>query len=335
MRLFSAALLSVVLCFGGPVPATADAACVGRDLIADLPLAERQALQTATDAVPYPSGNRWRATRAGQVVDLIGTYHLDDPRLAPMLAAALPALDKATALLVEAGPDEEKALKDRIGHEPALLVITDGPTLPETLPPEIWQRLSQAMAERGIPGFMAAKFRPWYISMMLSIPTCALTEMGTPNGLDRQLIDAATARGTPVQALEPYDTVFRIFDSLSQQDQLSMVTSALAMEAGAEDMSATLAAQYFAGENRLIWEFMRAETLKLPGYTPERVAQEFATMQEAMIDSRNRSWIPVIDQAAEKGPVLVAFGALHLPGEQGVLNLLAKDGWTITRLDTP
>ncbi len=330
MRLFPVVMLSFLLGLG-----PAAAACVGRDLIADLPQDERQALQTATDAVPFPAGNRWRAEKAGQVIDLIGTYHLDDPRLAPLLASTLPALDKATALLVEAGPEEEKALKDRIAREPALLIITDGPTLPEALPPEDWDRLSQAMADRGIPGFMAAKFRPWYISMMLSIPTCALTEMGTPNGLDRQLIDAAKARGTPVQALEPYDTVFRIFDRLSQQDQLSMITSALAMVDGAEDMSATLAAQYFAGQNRLIWEFMRAETLKLPGYTPEQVAQEFATMEEAMIDSRNRAWIPVIETAAAKGPVLVAFGALHLPGKQGVLNLLAQDGWTVTRLDAP
>lgn len=329
MRLFPAVLLSFLFATG------ANAACVGRDMIADLPQAERQALQAATDAVPYPAGNRWRATKGDQVVDLVGTYHLDDPRLAPMLAATLPALNKATALLVEAGPEEEQALKDRISREPSLVVITDGPTLPEALPPEIWDRLSQAMADRGIPGFMAAKFRPWYLSMMLSIPTCAMSEMGAANGLDKQLIDAAKAHGTPVQALEPYDTVFHIFDSLSEADQLSMVTSALAMEEDAEDMSATLAAQYFAGQNRLIWEFMRAETLKLPGYTPERVAQEFATMEEAMINSRNRSWIPVIDLAAGKGPVVVAFGALHLPGEQGVLNLLAQDGWTITRLDAP
>jgi uncharacterized protein YbaP (TraB family) len=329
MRLFPAVLLSLLFAAG------ADAACVGRDMIADLPQADRQALQAATDAVPYPSGNRWRATKGDQVVDLVGTYHLDDPRLAPMLAATLPALDKATALLVEAGPEEEKALKDRIAREPSLVVITDGPTLPEALPPEIWDRLSQAMADRGIPGFMAAKFRPWYLSMMLSIPTCAMSEMGAANGLDKQLIDAAKAHGTPVQALEPYDTVFHIFDSLSEADQLSMVTSALAMEEDAEDMSATLAAQYFAGENRLIWEFMRAETLKLPGYTPERVAQEFGTMEEVMINARNRAWIPVIDAAAAKGPVLAAFGALHLGGDQGVLNLLAQDGWTITRLDGP
>ena len=313
----------------------AGAECHGLNLLDLMPAAKREAITASADAQPFPRGNFWQAERDGDRITLIGTYHLDDPRHAATVDRFAPEIAAATTLLVEAGPEEEKALKDRIAREPSLVVITDGPTLPEALPPEIWDRLSQAMADRGIPGFMAAKFRPWYLSMMLSIPTCAMSEMGAANGLDKQLIDAAKAHGTPVQALEPYDTVFHIFDSLSEADQLSMVTSALAMEEDAEDMSATLAAQYFAGENRLIWEFMRAETLKLPGYTPERVAQEFGTMEEVMINARNRAWIPVIDAAAAKGPVLAAFGALHLGGDQGVLNLLAQDGWTITRLDGP
>mgnify|MGYP002652706691 CR=1 FL=1 len=29
-------------------------------------------------------------------------------------------------------------------------------------------------------------------------------------------------------------------------------------------------------------------------------------------------------------PVVAAFGALHLPGKDGVLRLLERDGWTIT-----
>jgi uncharacterized protein YbaP (TraB family) len=315
--------------------APAHAVCTGADMIAALPEAERAALEAAADAVPFARGNLWQATREGQTVTLVGTYHLDDPRLAPLVQAVRPALDGATRLLVEAGPEEEAALKARIAAEPSLIVNTDGPTLPESLPPEIWQRLSEAMAERGIPGFMAAKFRPWYLSMMLSVPPCALAEMTEPNGLDRQLIDLALTRGLPVQALEPYDTALHIFDELPQEDQLSMIISSLAMEERSEDMSATLTARYFDGQSRLIWEFMRAETLKLPGYTPEQVEREFATMEEAMMNARNRSWIPVIEAAAAEGPVLAAFGALHLAGDEGVLNLLAQKGWTITPLDAP
>jgi uncharacterized protein YbaP (TraB family) len=43
----------------------------------------------------------------------------------------------------------------------------------------------------------------------------------------------------------------------------------------------------------------------------------------------------VIEEAASAGPLVVAFGALHLSGEDGVLNLLAKSGWTIEPLALP
>ena len=60
-----------------------------------------------------------------------------------------------------------------------------------------------------------------------------------------------------------------------------------------------------------------------------------AKLEEALMISRNRAWIPVIEEAAAQGPVVAAFGALHLSGEDGVLNLLAKDGWTVTPLALP
>ena len=48
---------------------------------------------------------------------------------------------------------------------------------------------------------------------------------------------------------------------------------------------------------------------------------------------RNRAWIPVIEAAAPKGPVVAAFGALHLSGTDGVLALARARGFTLERLD--
>lgn len=308
------------------------AQCVGENLVAAMAAPDRDALLAKTHAAPYAQGNFWRATKGGQEITLIGTYHMDDPRHAATLARLGPALDLAKAVLVEAGPEELAALKARIGAEPGLMVITEGPTLPEALPAETWDKIAAAMTARGVPGFMAAKMQPWYLSMLLSIPPCALTTMGDDRGLDAQVIEAATARGLPVRALEPYDTIFGIFDSLSREDQLSMITASLALEDRSEDLSVTMADSYFDEESRLIWEFSRDQALTLPGYSPERVAREFAVMEEAMMNRRNRAWIPVLTRAAADGPVLAAFGALHLSGDQGVLSLLEAEGFALERL---
>jgi len=308
------------------------AQCQGENLIAKMSPEAQAALRAEAAKSPFAVGNYWQATRGDAVIHLIGTYHFDDPRHAATMARIAPVLASAQLLLVEAGPKEEESLKARIADDPALIVNTDGPTLPEIMAEADWKRLADATAARGIPGFMAAKFRPWYVSMLLAMPACNIAASATPNGLDAQLIAAAKAEGVPVQALEPYDTVFDIFEAMTQDQQLDMITSALALEDKSADLAITLADSYFAQESRLIWEFNRLQALSMPGYTPERVQQEFATMEQSMMIARNRAWIPVIETAAAQGPVLVAFGALHLSGPEGVLALLEAKGFTLERL---
>jgi uncharacterized protein YbaP (TraB family) len=55
-------------------------------------------------------------------------------------------------------------------------------------------------------------------------------------------------------------------------------------------------------------------------------------MEDALMVQRNQAWIPVLTRAAADGPVLAAFGALHLSGDQGVLALLQAEGFTLERL---
>jgi uncharacterized protein YbaP (TraB family) len=306
--------------------------CAGRNLIEALAEPARQALFDRAHAVPFAQGNLWRATREGEEITLIGTLHMDDSRHEATMVALSPALDAARVVLVEAGPEEIAALQSRLARDPALMVQTKGPTLPERLSPELWDKLAQAVRARGVPPFMAAKLQPWYLSMILSIPPCALEAMGEDRGLDARVIEAAEARGLPVRALEPYDTVFSVFDKMSDADQLSMITSSLALEDRSEDMLTTMIDSYFEEEARVIWEFSRAVALTIEGYSAERVEREFALMEAALMVQRNQDWIPVLTRAAADGPVLAAFGALHLSGDQGVLALLQAEGFTLKRL---
>ena len=312
--------------------ASAGAQCVGDNLINALPAADRATLDQATAKVPYPNGNFWRATRGDQSITIAGTYHFDDPRHAATIKALTPIIKAATTVLVEAGPDEEAALEAHLTRDPGAMMIMTGPTLPEQLPEADWQALASAMRARGIPPFMAAKFRPWYVAAMLGIPPCAMATVATSKGLDGLVIDAANEAFVPIKALEPYDTIFGIFGSMSNADQLSMIKNTLVLEEIITDFSVTLADTYFSQDTRLIWEFMRQQALATPGYSPETINAEFSRMEEALMSRRNRSWIPVIEAAANQGPVFAAFGALHLSGQDGVLALLEREGFALERL---
>jgi uncharacterized protein YbaP (TraB family) len=189
------------------------------------------------------------------------------------------------------------------------------------------------MSNRGIPAFTTAKFRPWYVLTLLSIPPCAMAEMtDKPRGLDGMVIDTALAADVPVKGLEPFDTLFTIFDGLTQDELTEMLASTLAIEDVSEDYFTTLVDGYFAGESRQAWELMRFLSYDLPGYTRAEIDAEFVRMEELVASSRNRAWIPVLTRATADGPVFAAFGALHLSGQDGVLNLLQAEGFTLEEL---
>ena len=328
------ALFWVLVCLF--LPGLAAASCVGTDLLETMPADTRAMLNARAQAHPYPEGNIWRATRNGQTLDLIGTYHLPDPRHAPTLAHARTLMQSAKAVLVEAGPDEMASLKSEVARRPEFMFILDGPTLPDLLSPTDWAAVSAAAQARGVPGFMVAKMRPWYLATLLTLPACAFDALKNPDtrGLDQDIILAAGQAGLGVSALEPFDTLFQVFSSLTPDQELDMVRGFLAMESHPEDLMTTLANAYFRGQSRLLWEFTIYDSLSAPGFDPAEVRALFTTMEDILMTRRNRGWIPVLEKsAAEHGHVLAAFGALHLPGDTGVLNLLAANGWAITRAD--
>ena len=50
---------------------------------------------------------------------------------------------------------------------------------------------------------------------------------------------------------------------------------------------------------------------------------------EALLDKRNESWIPVIEKMMNEKPSFFGFGALHLVGEKGVIQLLRNQGYQV------
>lgn len=338
LRLTAAALSLFAL--AAPVSA---AECVGRDLIAQMDAEQRATLDAAVEGVPFHRGLFWEARKDDMRMTLIGTYHFGDPRHHAVLDHFGPMIDSADQLLVEAGPQEMARLQQAMIDDPNLLMDQDGPTLPERLEPAQWDSVSQAMGARGMPGFVVSKMRPWYVSMMMGMSPCMLqqvAETGKTGGLDQMLMDQAELGDTPIAALEPWDTLFTLFQGLTPEEEIEMILAALPAAEHADDYGTTLVNAYFQQDVWRIWEFGRLDAYENSGLSRDRIDQQFALGQTKMMEERNENWIAPLTDAARKaadkqedGHVVAAFGALHLPGEKGVLNLLQQDGWTMTRLN--
>lgn len=338
MRPFAGALALAVTC-GGPALA---AVCEGQNLFETMPPERAASIEEATEGVPFRRGLLWEAVRGDERITLIGTYHFADPRHDAMMDRIGDRLETAASLYVEAGPEEEARLTEALAADPTLMVDPEGATLPERLSEAEWKQLTAALSDRGIPAIMASRMRPWYVSMMLGISPCMMRQMaeagGEAGGLDHMLMGKAETRALPIRSLEPWDTVFQLFADLTPEQELDMIRANLPAAAYADDYAVTLTDAYFEGDVWKIWEFARHDAYANSGLDRAEIDEQIALAQERLMDARNRAWIdPLLEGAAEAAAdgqgIVAAFGALHLPGEEGVLNLLAEEGFEVTRLD--
>ena len=191
------------------LPTFAQAQCNGVGFWPSLTdMQQAELIQRSADT-PFGTGNFWQATRGDATLSIVGTLHLPDPRHDLIMDKIGPRLAATDLLLVEATLDDQSAMQTHIARNPDLMTLTHGTTLPERLDPDVWAAIRDAAAARGVPGFMAAKMQPWFLSLTLSMPACALSAMASGDvGLDALLMRRAAEQGTPVAALEPWHDMF-------------------------------------------------------------------------------------------------------------------------------
>lgn len=306
--------------------------CQGTDQRPFLTDAEHQEISERLENVPFDEGNVWTATKGERTLTLIGTVHLGSPALDPLTSAVAPLLNGADALLVEATPDGERALQTRIATDPSLAFLTSGPTLIDLLPAELWSEISEAARARGIPGPMAAKFQPWFLSLSLAIPPCAMRMVTSgAKGLDKRLMGLADDLGIPVKALEdPIETI-KMLSSDPLETQLSYLALGIYDEQIAEDSLATLMAQYIEGKHAASMETARILARRNVDISPAEFDELFDEAMDLLLVTRNIAWIERIESEPGQS-IVIAFGAAHLGGQQGVLSLLQKQGYQIKLL---
>ena len=308
------------------------AACVAPDVRDRLTDAELADVAAEVRATPNAEGLFWSATRGPDRLSIVGTMHLYDPRFDAMVRRLDPILREADLLLVEAGPEEEARVAAALSTDRSLLLLPDQePGLGERMEPGTFAALGEALSARGIPPEAADRMQPWYLALMLAVPACAMADLiAGQKGIDAILVERAAALEVPIEAIEPWDTLFGLMSANPIETQITALESALLPQDLSTEMHATLLDSYFAGDVAGIMALNRVVARRTPGMTPEEVDAEFARMEAELITGRNRDWVISISDEMDKGDTaLLAVGAAHLPGETGLLSLLERDGWTI------
>ena len=80
---------------------------------------------------------------------------------------------------------------------------------------------------------------------------------------------------------------------------------------------------------KLTLAYMAQDLTAMKKISDEELCSMSPQEKANMIDNRNRQWVKVLPEIMKAAPTFVAVGALHLLGENGVLNLLKQQGYTV------
>lgn len=320
----------LLVCLALLLPAAARAECTGTDLLAAMPADQRATLIARAEAAPFASGLLWQATRGDTRLVIFGTYHLRHAATFAHVDAVLPHLDAAEIAWFELDAEATDASQRAMAQDPSLAFITTGPTMPDLLGEPLWTQYAEAMTARGIPRFMAAKFKPMMGLMMLGIGPCQARAGALERpGIDKILADHARDSGIATGSLDDFRALMAAFDAFSPTEQMDMLRLYLDLPDMADDLAHTLLQAYLAQDVALIWEFSREMSLQHGGPTAARDLDRF---EQVLLWDRNTAWVAQLLQEAEGKTAFVAVGAGHLPYDQGVLALLQEAGFAVTPL---
>jgi uncharacterized protein YbaP (TraB family) len=336
LRLVRTALLSLALLIACLACAEAQLpTCSGKNVLDELkgsdPAAHARILAEA-DATENSTAILWRIERPGKPVShLFGTMHLTDDRITNVSPAVKAALGGARRLLLEVNANDLSGagFMKAFSRARPLLTFTDGRRLEQLLSEAEYSKTVDILERAGLPAQVAGAFRPWVASLMLALSECERQRAAQGEApLDLRLGREAQAKGIAVAGLETLEQQFRAMASVPESDQVALLRAGLAMYDRIDDMLETTVQLYLKRQLGAVWPLQLALAQKV-GVGPKA----FDTTEASLIVERNLRMRDKAVAALGEGGVMIAVGALHLPGKQGLVALLRAAGYTVTAVE--
>ena len=275
--------------------------------IAPAPAAER-----------YERGLLWRIEgKSAPASHVFGTIHLADPRVTALPTAVVNELNRARSLTLEVRLDPATILVLA-----KRMIFDDGRDLHGVAGPDLFARAAAITAGLGLPEPLLRMFKPWAVALVLSAP------QQDPSGvLDFVLARSAAEQGKPVHQLESLEEQIAVFEGMSESDQVVLLGQTVENYERMPTQIRRLVEAYLARDLASLWRI--SEESGGEGVEAKRLRAVFA---HRLLDERNVRMAERSEARLREGGAFIAVGALHLYGDAGMLSLLEKRGWRVTRV---
>ena len=263
----------------------------------------------------------WRMTGPnGAEVTLLGSMHVLRQSDYPLPASVDSLIDRSQRIVMELDLDDvDAAAQQRVIL--ATATLPPGTVLENVVDERVYAQVAQSAAALGLGLKLLERFEPWFLAVTLLDLGLRKWGFQPERGIEQYVLGRAQQTDKEIVGLETLEFQIGIFDSLSRQSQQAMLEQTLAELDEAETALRTMVEAWRDGE----LESLSAELLD--------DFDEFPGLYETLVLRRNRSWVPALERMLADGQRhLVVVGALHLVGDDSVIELLQARGHAVERL---
>lgn len=310
----------------------------GIDLFAELeqqnPAAARQ-IRDEAKATPNGQGLLWKiVTPRRKPSYLFGTMHMSDERIINLPQTARQALDNADTVVIETTDVLDRSIVTRaFAERPDLIMFPEGESLMDHLTEAEQAELGDWLKTKGVQLQSVIKMKPWMILSLVSVPDCEkVRQTQGKKILDILLAEEAKASGKQLVGLESMTEQYEAFNAFALNAQVRALFKTATQDDVARNMPGnmieTLISLYVKGETGM---FIPA-TLHLVPHDADEL-DEYDQFERHVVVQRNHVMAERAKRYLDQGGAFIAIGALHLPGKEGVVQLLREQGLSVERAD--
>ena len=262
----------------------------------------------------------WEVSDADTTVYLFGTIHLLPKNYRWRTARFDQAIAGSQQLVIETIVDEGNP------HQmmAALSSLAFSPNLPpieQRVPAAKRAALETAIKKSGMPKPMFDRMETWAAAFMLLGNQFRDMGLKTGEGVETILRQAFTSQGKTVGELESNREQLSFFDGLPENAQRVLLE-------GAIDEHKSMTQEF----DRMLSSWARGDIHDIAKSFNETLAVS-PELREALLKRRNENWSRWVEKRmAAPGSVMIAVGAGHLAGNDSLVDMLKRGGYTVRRL---
>lgn len=241
---------------------------------------------------------------------LFGTIHIVPEKQFVVWPAVDSVFRACTKLVMEMDLDMSASEMLQAAKQ---MSLPEGKTLDAYVPKENYERIRAYCIDS--LGWKKRKFsrysrmKPFYFSTMV-----LTAQLGKVKGYEQYFSSQAKRVKMPVLGLETMQEQMKALDAISIEEQARALDESV--------VSGRL--EYF----NMLELYLKRDLENLGALMAE--SDEMSDgFSDALLIKRNKNWVPLLQKWMSENSIFVAVGAGHLPGEDGLISLLRKEGYRV------